>query len=143
MAVASNTLTARGFLLLGAMRRNLELLVELEKVAPRDVQEIVLALIAHLRSWKPMAATAVPAPVLVVPIAAPDPEPVPTGELRRDLNDGANYRLDIVDDVLTLQVSDAQCDETVVSMTEAQGRTFRDDFNRLLAKLAKFSKETM
>jgi len=48
-------LTARGVTLLGAVRRNFELLAELEKTAPHDVDAIVAAMLAHLRSWKPMA----------------------------------------------------------------------------------------
>lgn len=51
----SPTLTARGKILQGAMRRNLELLDELDKTAPGDVDQIVAGLVQHLRSWKPMA----------------------------------------------------------------------------------------
>lgn len=51
----SEALTPAGKKLLGAMRRNLELLAELEKTAPHDVEIIVGALTAHVRSWKPMA----------------------------------------------------------------------------------------
>lgn len=36
-----------------AMRRNLELLAELDKTAPAEVDRIIVALLAHLRSWKP------------------------------------------------------------------------------------------
>lgn len=40
--------------LLGAIRRNFELLGELEKTSPAEVQRMVAFMIAHLRSWKPM-----------------------------------------------------------------------------------------
>lgn len=58
-AALASTMSPRGAQLLGAMRRNLELLVELEKSAPADVMLIVDALVAHLKSWKPMAASPV------------------------------------------------------------------------------------
>ena len=47
--------TPRGSVLLGAVRRNFELLVELDKSAPHDVDLIVAAMVAHLRAWRPMA----------------------------------------------------------------------------------------
>ena len=47
-------MTSRGLVLLGAMRRNLELLTELDKSAPADVEMILGALVAHMRAWKPM-----------------------------------------------------------------------------------------
>lgn len=45
-------------ILLGAMRRNLELLAELEKSAPAEVDRILAAMIAHVRSWKGYLLTA-------------------------------------------------------------------------------------
>ncbi len=48
-------MTRAGLILLGAMRRNLELLAELDMSAPADVDQIVAALVGHLRSWRPMA----------------------------------------------------------------------------------------
>lgn len=47
------TTTPKGTLLLGAVRRNFELLVELEKSTPHDAVEIVAAMIDHIRAWKP------------------------------------------------------------------------------------------
>lgn len=49
------TLSPRGQQLLLAMRRNLELLGELEKTAPAEVDLIAAALVQHLRAWRPMA----------------------------------------------------------------------------------------
>ena len=51
----SSTLTARGKILLGAVRRNFELLIELEKTAPGDVDQICAAIVSTIRNWKPMA----------------------------------------------------------------------------------------
>lgn len=48
-------MTARGLQLLGAVRRNFELLREHDKVRPDEVDAIVAAMIAHLRGWKPLA----------------------------------------------------------------------------------------
>lgn len=59
----TTTLTPRGQQLLLAVRRNFELLGELEKSAPGDVDFIVGAIVGHVRSWKPMA------------LAAPEPIP--------------------------------------------------------------------
>ena len=53
-------LSPHGTKLLGAMRRNLELLVEHEKRHPAEVDAIVRAMVAHLRSWKPLNLTEVP-----------------------------------------------------------------------------------
>lgn len=48
-------MTPQGQKLLGAMRRNLELLGEHDKVAPAEVDQIVATMIAHVRSWRPQA----------------------------------------------------------------------------------------
>jgi len=61
-------MTPHGKALLGAIRRNFELLVEHEKVAPAEVEHIVQAMVAHLRAWKPMA-LAIPEEVKVVDVA--------------------------------------------------------------------------
>lgn len=50
-------MTPRGKILLGAVRRNLELLREHEKISPADVDLIVSMLVADVRTWKPMALT--------------------------------------------------------------------------------------
>ena len=41
--------------LAGAVRRNFQLLAELEKTDPAAVDVIVAMMTAHLRSWKPKA----------------------------------------------------------------------------------------
>ena len=56
-------MTPRGTMLLGAVRRNFELLVELEKSSPADVDAIVAAMLPHLRSWRPTALLALDAPI--------------------------------------------------------------------------------
>ncbi len=50
-------MTERGKLLLGAMRRNLELLREHERASPAEVDQIVTMLVAHIRNWKPTSLT--------------------------------------------------------------------------------------
>jgi hypothetical protein len=40
--------------LAGALRRNFELLAELEKTDPAAADQIAASIAAHLRSWKPM-----------------------------------------------------------------------------------------
>lgn len=50
----------RGKVLLGAVRRNFDLLREHEKVSIDEVELIVRAIVAHVRSWKPTAITAIP-----------------------------------------------------------------------------------
>jgi hypothetical protein len=42
-------------MLLGAVRRNFELLADLDKVSPDDVDAICAAMVTTLRSWRPMA----------------------------------------------------------------------------------------
>lgn len=49
------TMTARGQVLLNAVRLNFSLLAELDKTAPGDVDIIVGAIVGHLRSWRPMS----------------------------------------------------------------------------------------
>jgi len=48
-------LTGHAARLAGAVRRNFELLRELEKTEPAAVDAIVAMMAAHLRSWKPLA----------------------------------------------------------------------------------------
>lgn len=52
-------MTPRANMLLGAVRRNFELLADLDKTSPADVDAIVAAMLAHLRSWRPMALLAI------------------------------------------------------------------------------------
>lgn len=48
-------LSPRAAALAGAIRRNFELLRELEKTEPAAVDIIVSSMAAHLRSWRPLA----------------------------------------------------------------------------------------
>lgn len=48
-------MSPQGAKLLGAVRRNFELLVELEKTAAAEVELIYAAMVAHIRSAKPQA----------------------------------------------------------------------------------------
>jgi hypothetical protein len=58
--------SAAGVALVGDLRRLLEQLTELDKREPADVDAIVEALVAHLRSWRPVA---------IAPLGTlPDPE---------------------------------------------------------------------
>src|SRR4051812_25542281 len=103
----SVAMTPTGQKLLGAMRRNLELLVELEKTSPADVGAIVGALVSHLRSWKPMAAVAVPTPALdSAPFDLVEPAIDPETHVRRDLADGAAYDIAIAENHLRLTFLD-------------------------------------
>ena len=54
-------MTPRGNQLLGAMRRNFELLADHDKLAPAEVDQIIAFAIAHLRSWRPQALLAMQA----------------------------------------------------------------------------------
>jgi len=45
--------TPKGSILLDAVRRNFELLVELDKSAPHDVNMILGAMVDHIRSFRP------------------------------------------------------------------------------------------
>jgi hypothetical protein len=47
-------LTPHGSKLLGAIQRNFVLLDEHAKAHPAEVEAIVAAMVAHIRSWKPM-----------------------------------------------------------------------------------------
>lgn len=58
-----STLSKQGQLLLGAVRRNFELLVELEKTHPGDVTAILAAMVQHIRSYRPQALMAAAAEV--------------------------------------------------------------------------------
>lgn len=48
-------MTDRGQQLQRAIAMNLQLLAEHEKTQPDEVDAIVLALVAHIRSWRPRA----------------------------------------------------------------------------------------
>jgi len=48
-------MSPRGALLLGAIRRNFDLLAEHDKTHPLEVLAIVGAMVSHLRSWKAQA----------------------------------------------------------------------------------------
>lgn len=49
------SLSPRARQLLGAISINFELLRELEKTQPAEVELIVGAIVNHVRAWKPMA----------------------------------------------------------------------------------------
>lgn len=78
-----STLSPDGVRLLGAMRRNLELLVELEKRDPSGVATIVSGVVAHLRSWKPLAAAAVAPMDVTTPTVTPIGDNMHARELAR------------------------------------------------------------
>ena len=42
-------------MLIGAVRRNFELLEELRKTAPAEVDRILALMVSHIRSWRPHA----------------------------------------------------------------------------------------
>lgn len=48
-------MSERGQLLLRALQRNLDLVREHEKVSPAEVDAIAIMLVAHVRSWRPLA----------------------------------------------------------------------------------------
>lgn len=56
------TMSKQGQLLLGAIRRNFELLVELDKTAPGEVNEILAAMVKHIRSYRPQVLLAAQVP---------------------------------------------------------------------------------
>lgn len=90
----ATTMSPRAVQLLGAMRRNLELLVELEKTDPAGVVVIVGALISHLRSWKPLAAVSVPAMIDPAVVPAPvEPAEMTEGGISRALENGSRYEI--------------------------------------------------
>lgn len=49
------TLSPRGQQLQRALAMNLQLLAEHEEIAPAEVDEIIAALVAHVRSWRPVS----------------------------------------------------------------------------------------
>lgn len=49
------TLSPRGQQLQRALAMNLRLLAEHDMIAPAEVDQIVAALVAHVRSWRPVA----------------------------------------------------------------------------------------
>lgn len=131
----ASTMSARGEQLLRAMRINLELLVELEKSDPGAVAIIVSALVAHLRSWKPLAATAVPVQLDAVPLALVAPGDAADAIERRIEADGA-YRLSATRDqdgrYVSLLIRDE--DDTACGvMSPAQTRVLMEDLGRMLA----------
>lgn len=48
------TMSPQARKLLGAIGINFELLKELEKTQPHEVEQIVKAMVDHVRAWKPM-----------------------------------------------------------------------------------------
>ncbi len=125
-AALAETITPRATQLLGAMRRNLELLVELEKTDPAGVATIVAALVSHLRSWKPLAATSVPA--VLEPGTAPLPRISTGGPIHVALGDGAFYELGKLNGKTTLYLHDSLEHDADVAMTREQAEAFVRDF---------------
>jgi hypothetical protein len=64
-------MTAQGAAIAAVLRSTFEALVELDKTEPHDVDAIVSAMLAHLRSWRPVAV----APLGTLP-APSDPEAI-------------------------------------------------------------------
>lgn len=57
--IAGRTSTQiHGDLLIGSLRHTLGLLVELDKTSPGEVERVLTALVAHIRSWRPQALAA-------------------------------------------------------------------------------------
>lgn len=102
IAATATATSSRATMLLGAMRRNFELLVELEKTDPAGVVLIIDALVAHLRSWKPMAATSLPDPTVIAQLERAD---AATAIERAICADG-KYRLSLEDGHLVLILTD-------------------------------------
>lgn len=137
MVTISTNVSPRAQQLLGAMRLNLQHLVELEKTDPAGVATIVEALVAHLRSWKPLAATAIPTPLalerteLVERIDAAD-------AIERSIEADGSYRLTTAiadgDQYITLLIRD-EGDVACGVFTPAQALVFIEDWQRVLAKL--------
>lgn len=138
VTASAPTMTDRGRTLLGAMRRNLELLVELEKTAPGDVLTIVEALVHHMRAWKPLELGDVS---IVIPVAlqsAPDPSSVPPEHPGRDvvraICGGARYRLGREEGHLYLVISDG-ADQVAGVMTPLHVEGLREDLLQQLAEI--------
>lgn len=130
-AALASAMSPTAIKLLGAMRRNLELLVELEKSDPAGVATIVAALVAHLRSWKPLAATAVPAPLDAAPLttsAEALPRVSTDGPIHVDLGDGAFYELGKLHGKTTLYVHDSLEHDADIALTREQAESFLQDF---------------
>lgn len=135
---ANPTMTAQGRLLMGAMRRNLELLVELEKRSPGDVLCIVEALVHHMRAWKPLELGGVPLAVPVALQAAPDPTPIPmehpASDVVRAICGEGRYRIGHEEGHLYLVLSDGS-DEVAGVLTPTQVEGLREDLLQQLAKV--------
>jgi hypothetical protein len=124
--------------LLRAMRINLELLIELEKTDPAGTAVIVSALVGHLRSWKPLAATAVPVPLDAPPSISSVMARVDAADaIERSIEAEGGYRLSAAaaDDerYVTLLLRD-EGDTACGVFTPEQGDVFIEDFMRVLAK---------
>lgn len=136
-----STVSPRAHQLLGAMRINLGHLVELEKSDPAGVQQIVLALVSHLRSWKPLSTAAVapmdtgPVGLVDLPLSHP---PDPATEIERPICADGKYRLSWTageegePGCVVLVVADGD-DHAVGVMTREQAETLRSDVARILA----------
>ena len=135
---AHPTMTPRGRQLLGAMRLNLQHLVELEKTAPGDVLTIVQALVHHLRAWKPLELGGVPAAVPLGLQAPPDPSPIPmehpaTDVVRAICGEG-RYRIGTENGLLYLVLSDG-ADQVAGVMDAKHVEGLREDLLQQLAEV--------
>lgn len=120
-AAVANTMSPRGATLLGAMRRNLELLVELEKTDPAAVALIVGTLVAHLRSWKPLAAVAVSPPLEAQPVVSIASRGN-AAAITINFDDGAFCELSLREDgKLSLYLHDALEHDADVALSAGQG----------------------
>lgn len=129
-AALAATMSPRAVQLLGAMRRNLELLVELEKSDPAGVATIVAALVSHLRSWKPLAATEVPVPLGPAPVERGDsalPRVSTDGPIHVELGDGAFYEIGKLNGKTTLYLHDSLDHDADVAMSREQVEAFLQD----------------
>ena len=117
LAADISTMSPSGKSLLGAMRRNLELLVEHEKVSRLEVEQIVEHLVAHVRSWKPQALLGLPD--TIDPVAA----------VSRDLTDGAKYELSRKEDAVVVSLRDQLDGHAVVALAPIEIVRLRHDLS--------------
>lgn len=143
-AAVHSTMTPQGLRLLGACRRNLELLRDLEKSAPGDVAIITSALVNHIRSAWPSETMTLPSvemPAIVSP-AVPMFIYEPAEEIAAQLHDGAEYivsmfRDRLAPDCIGLSIRDALDGHALLYMTPEQVETLRQGLARVLASVRK------
>jgi hypothetical protein len=129
-APATPTMSIAGSKLVGAMRRNLELLAELEKFSPAEVDVILAMLLAHVRNWKPMVAHG---------LSPMPPQIEPQDSIFRELADGHLYSIALHSEpaappVALLRVRD-DGDNAVIALDKKNLAQLRDDASAVLAAL--------